>query len=98
MKMQPRVTDNDKGEISVSLEGKELRGWSYADDSERRQKMLMAREYVEGWCDGQEAKTMMDGITELTGSLKRHPGGHNWPDMELVIDSAQVEIEDNGIY
>ncbi len=50
--MVPRVTDNDKDEIIVTLDGKELRGWSYASDTERRQKMLQAREYVEGWCDG----------------------------------------------
>lgn len=25
---------------------------SYANDTERRQKMLAARKYVEGWCDG----------------------------------------------
>lgn len=49
--MQPRVTDNDKGEITVALEGRELRGWSYANDTERRTKMLLAREYVEGWCE-----------------------------------------------
>lgn len=48
----PRVTDNDGGEISVTLDGRELRGWSYASDDERRGKMLAAREYVEGWCDG----------------------------------------------
>ena len=52
---QPTVIDNDKGEITVSLEGKELRGWSYSSDAERRQKMLQAREYIEGWCDGREA-------------------------------------------
>lgn len=51
--MQPYVIDNDQDEITVSLNDKELRGWSYANDGERRQKMLMAREYVEGWCDGQ---------------------------------------------
>lgn len=49
---QPRVTDNDDGEISVTFNGSELRGWSYKDDTERRTKMLAAREYVEGWCDG----------------------------------------------
>jgi hypothetical protein len=49
---QPRVIDFDDGEISVRLNGKELRGWSYKDDSERRTKMLCAREYVEGWGDG----------------------------------------------
>src|SRR6185312_12212956 len=50
--VQPRVTDNDAGEITVALDGRELRGWSYKDDAERRTKMLAAREYVEGWCDG----------------------------------------------
>lgn len=50
--MQPKVTDNDRDEITVTNAGKELRGWSYANEDERRLKMLMAREYVEGWCDG----------------------------------------------
>lgn len=49
---QPRVSDDDKGGITVTFNGKELRGWSYASDDERRTKMLAAREYVEGWCDG----------------------------------------------
>jgi hypothetical protein len=49
------LTDNDRGEITVSLDGRELRGWSYANDAERRAKMLQAREYVEGWCDSAEA-------------------------------------------
>ena len=53
---QPRLTDNDHGEITVALQGKELRGWSYKDDAERRIKMLAAREYVEGYCDGRGAK------------------------------------------
>lgn len=52
--MQPRVTDNDSGEISVTHDGKDLRGWNYKDDGERQQKMLQAREYVEGWCDGRD--------------------------------------------
>jgi hypothetical protein len=53
---QPRVTDDDKSEIRVTFNGKELRGWSYKDDAERRTKMLVAREYVEGWCDGRESR------------------------------------------
>jgi hypothetical protein len=53
---QPRVIDFDDGEISVRLDGKELRGWSYANDAERRAKMLCAREYVEGWCDGRDSR------------------------------------------
>lgn len=53
---QPRVSDDDKSEIRVTLKGRELRGWSYKDDAERRMKMLAAREYVEGWCDGRDAR------------------------------------------
>jgi hypothetical protein len=41
---------------------------------------------------------MLQGITELSGALERRPGGHNFPDMEVVIDAAQTEVEDNGIY
>ena len=50
----PRVVDNDSGEITVSLNSQELRGWSYQNDAERRAKMLAAREYVEGWCDSRD--------------------------------------------
>lgn len=53
---QPCVTDNDSGEILVTFNGAELRGWSYKDDAEQRIKMLAAREYVEGWCDGRDAR------------------------------------------
>lgn len=54
--VQPRVTDNDNGEISVTFNGKELRGFIYRDDTTRRLKMLAAREYIEGWCDGRDAQ------------------------------------------
>lgn len=50
----PRVTDNDSGEITISLNDRELRGWSYFSDDERRVKMTAAREYVEGWCDARD--------------------------------------------
>lgn len=66
-----RVIDNDKGEITVSLispagKAKELRGWSYASDNERRIKMLAAREYVEGWCDGVKWCDGIDAATIFT--------------------------------
>lgn len=50
--MTPRVKDNDRDEITVTLDGKELRGWSYENEAERRVKMLLAREFVEGWFQG----------------------------------------------
>lgn len=55
MLTNPRVTDDDCDEITVSHYGVPLRGWSYANEDERRRKMLQAREYVEGWCDGRDA-------------------------------------------
>jgi len=45
----PRVIDNDRDEITVTLDGREIRGWSYRSDAERRTKMLAAREFCEGW-------------------------------------------------
>jgi hypothetical protein len=47
--MQTQVIDNDHGDIIVEVFGKEVRGWSYKDDGERRTKMLAAHEYAEGW-------------------------------------------------
>lgn len=46
---QPRITDNDRDEITATLDGKEIRGWTYATETERRTKMLAAREFCEGW-------------------------------------------------
>lgn len=43
-----RVVDNDKDEISVMLDGKEIRAWSYSHQQEQFWKMQMAREFVEG--------------------------------------------------
>lgn len=50
--MHPKVTDNEKGGITISLGDYALRGFSYENDAERRQKITRAHEYVEGWCDG----------------------------------------------
>lgn len=49
--MRPIISDNDKDEITATLNGREIRGWSYRSDAERRDRMKLAREYVEGFCD-----------------------------------------------
>jgi hypothetical protein len=51
---RPRVTDNDKGSIFITWQGKQIRGYSYQSDNERRMKMVYAREYIEGWVDGKD--------------------------------------------
>lgn len=50
----PRVIDNDRDEIVVTLNGNELRGWGYSTEQERRVKMLCAREFVEGFHAGRQ--------------------------------------------
>lgn len=47
--MRPIISDNDKDEITATLNGREIRGWSYRSDAERRERMKLAREFVEGW-------------------------------------------------
>ena len=49
MSKTPRIIDNDRDEITARLDGKEIRGWSYASEAERRAKMLAAHEFAEGW-------------------------------------------------
>jgi len=68
------VIDNDNGLISVTYHGKEIRGWYYHDDDERRVKMLAAREFTEGWYEGYRAgldwseQTVVAGIEKLFSS------------------------------
>jgi hypothetical protein len=45
----PRITDNDAGEITATVAGKEVRGWSYKNAAEQSIKMRMAHEFAEGW-------------------------------------------------
>ena len=54
--MQPRVIDNDQDTITVEHGGKVVREYSYRNDDERRERMVRAREHVEGWCKGGSAK------------------------------------------
>ena len=52
--MTPRIKDDDHGQITAEIDGLEIRGWSYADRNEQRIKMLMAREFAEGWFQAKE--------------------------------------------
>jgi hypothetical protein len=48
----PHLIDNDEGEITVTVNGEEIRGWSYANAEEQWLKIRMAREFCEGWYCG----------------------------------------------
>lgn len=55
------IKDNDNGEISALVFGREIRGWSYKDEAEQRTKMLAAHEFAEGWFQARkEAKRRID--------------------------------------
>ena len=49
-----RIIDDDAGEITAALNGKEIRGWSYKTRGEQREKMQMAHEFAEGWFQATE--------------------------------------------
>ena len=60
-----RVKDNDRAEITVMDGDKEVRGWSYANYQERHVKMLCAREFVEGWYQGDGRPELAEICSEL---------------------------------
>lgn len=69
MNATPRVIDNDRDEITVTLDGKEIRGWSYADEAERRVKMRAAREFCNGWLEGFDHANASEQITAICAEL-----------------------------
>jgi hypothetical protein len=48
--MTPTITDDDKGGIFASVDGKAVRFWGYGQN-DRDIMMIRAREYAEGWHD-----------------------------------------------
>lgn len=84
----PRVIDNDRDEITVTLNGRELRGYSYESEAERRAKMLAAREYVEGWFYG------MERSAELLAALRDMAMAYGHPDDPDVIEWWEHRAEE----
>jgi hypothetical protein len=71
----PRITDNDRGEISATVAGKEVRAWSYGDDAERRLKMRMAHEFAEGWFQAVQAAPQQTVIIDAMQRLNESGTG-----------------------
>jgi len=82
MSDQLRVIDNDRDEISIWRNGKEIRGWSYRNETERRMKMLAAREFAEGWFQAEKSDPVRDALA---------------PEPDLVED-AQENAKPRGWY
>ena len=51
--MIPTITDDDKGTITATVDGKVVRSWEYGlignGVNGRTYRMALAREYAEGW-------------------------------------------------
>lgn len=84
--VQPRVKDNDINEITVTLEGKEIRGWSYRDETERRIKMKCAHEFVEGWFQCSKTRP----IIKTSEETPTEPG-HYWAVLRTVDNQPEGE-------
>lgn len=97
MNATPRVIDNDRDEITVTLDGKEIRGWSYADEAERRVKMRAAREFVEGWHAATERAAGIADDHAHGFSRQMNPTSRRTPlseHDEAVFESAQSAAVD----
>lgn len=75
----PKIIDNDRDEITAVFGGKEIRGWSYKDGDERRAKMKMAHEFVEGYGQGcalceELADALGIGLALIEGTIEAMPG------------------------
>lgn len=95
--MQPKVIDNDRGEVTVEVFDKEVRGWSYKDDAERRTKMLAAHEYAEGWVNalamvkGRIDARLNDYLCEMKPGYDDSIAGFNeaWDVMRDIFTEAR---------
>lgn len=101
----PRVCDNDRDEITITLDGKEIRGWSYADETERRVKMLAAREFCEGWFQAEQRpadpetkdalRKLVNEVAGLAGfgpEIKALIGVTNWNVLEQRVQEARQAL------
>ena len=67
----PKIIDNDRDEITAVYLGREVRGWSYAGEAERRAKMLAAKEFAEGWYQCEKLHEEADDIAS-EAAWERH--------------------------
>lgn len=95
----PRVCDNDRDEITVTLDGKEIRGWSYENEAERRVKMLAAREFCEGWFQkpsGIEISSIevlaLKKLALISGALGQSLKDHSASKEQLALTRILIDV------
>jgi hypothetical protein len=52
--MTPKITDDDKGTVTATVDDKVVRSWVYSPTMRRSRAMSLAREYAEGWHDASD--------------------------------------------
>lgn len=93
----PRITDNDRDEITATLDGKEIRGWSYTSDAERRAKMLAAHEFAEGYYQAVQTLTLpaagvMDEMVDAGLEAAEEYGTLNRQGLEAILTRALAQM------
>ena len=54
MHTAPEIIDDDRSEIRAEYDGRQVQGWLYQNDAERREKMRHARSFCDGWLAAME--------------------------------------------
>jgi len=88
----PKIIDNDRDEITARLDGKELRGWSYANESERRQKMLMAREFAEGWFQAMKQPDLQQALLDCEDYFQGRADAEYFPDSATPVTNQEMKL------
>jgi hypothetical protein len=84
-----KIVDNDVDEITVTIDGKEARGWSYTNQLEHDLKMFRAREFCEGYyyttteprITNNVPESQADVAAEIERALR-----HNFDDVRIVVE------------
>ena len=84
-----RIIDDDCSEIRAVLDGKEIRGWIYHDGTERRAKMLAAREFQEGWYAA-ETFALCDEFKRCLGAMSFARAGWDYYAMPAGQKAAEA--------
>lgn len=58
--MKIKIIDDDRDTITAEVDGDVVRSWEYSGPDEHREKMIMAREFAEGWY---QAEKRRDGLS-----------------------------------
>lgn len=92
MMKTPKIVDNDRDEITARLDGKEIRGWSYANETERRVKMLAAHEFAEGWFRAMREPDLQQALADVEEFLQGRADAEYFPDSAIPVPNEAMRL------